>query len=192
MITADHKVLNEDQSRVCIINMQWLCRTWRRNGFKVTHAKPDQVRKRREVLEHSYVQKKNPLSIYSDNSLEFNKACEELNWNHERSTETNGIAERAVRRVKEDTSSVLIQSGLQEGWLAEAMELYCSFRNVKDLSTDGQTTDERRFHSPFEGPIIPFGAEFYSIQCISSAQKSFLDYSLDTPPTQREVGLVIY
>ena len=159
MITADHKVLNEDQNRVCIINMQWLCRTWRRNGFKVTHAKPDQVRKRREVLEHAYVQKKNQLSFYSANSLEFNKACEELNWNHERSTETNGIAERAVRRVKEDTSSVLIQSGLQEGWLAEAMECYCCLRSVKDLSADGQTPYERRFNSPFKGSIIPIAAE---------------------------------
>ena len=114
-MTADHKVHNEDKNRVCITNMQWLCRTWRRNGFKGTHAKPDQVRKRRAVLEHAYVQKKIPRSIYTDNSLEFIQDCEELNWNHERSTKTNGIAERAAGRVKEDTSSVLIQSGFQEG-----------------------------------------------------------------------------
>ena len=44
--------------------------------------------------------------IYTDNSLEFDKACEDLSWNHCTSTphrsETNGIAGRAVRRVKED------------------------------------------------------------------------------------------
>ena len=37
--------------------------------------------------------------------LEFDKSCEDLSWNHCTSTphrsETNGIAERAVRRVKE-------------------------------------------------------------------------------------------
>ena len=45
-----------------------------------------------------------PKVIYTDNSLEFGKACEDLYCNHCTSTphrsETNGIAERAVRRVK--------------------------------------------------------------------------------------------
>ena len=41
----------------------------------------------------------------------------------------------------------LIQSGLQEGCWAEAMECYCSFRNVTDLSADGQTPCELRFIS---------------------------------------------
>ena len=63
--------------------------------------------------------------MFSGNSLGFIHACEELNWNHERSTprrsETHGIAEGAVRRVKEGTSSVLVQSGLQANWWAEAM-----------------------------------------------------------------------
>ena len=31
-------------------------------------------------------------------------------------SETNGIAERAVRRVKEGTSAVLLQSRLNESW----------------------------------------------------------------------------
>ena len=64
----------------------------------------------------------NPKVIYTDNSLEFGKACEDLSWNHCTSTphrsETNGIAERAVRRVKESTSAVLLQSGVNESWYA--------------------------------------------------------------------------
>ena len=59
-----------------------------------------------------------PKVIYTDNSLEFGKSCEDLSWNHCTSTphrsETNGIAERAVRRVKEGTSTVLLRSGLNE------------------------------------------------------------------------------
>ena len=51
---------------------------------------------------------RNPKVIYTDNSLEFGKACEDLSWNHCTSTphrsETNEIAERAVRKVKEGTS----------------------------------------------------------------------------------------
>ena len=86
---------------------------------------------------------RNPKVIYTDNSLEFGKACEDLSWNHCTSTphrsETNGIAERAVRRVKEGTSAVLLQSGLNESWWADSMECYTYLRNVTDLLSDGKT-----------------------------------------------------
>ena len=59
-----------------------------------------------------------PKAIHTDNSLEFGKPCEDLSWNRRKSTpylsDTNGIVERAVRRVKERTSAVLLQSGLDE------------------------------------------------------------------------------
>ena len=55
-----------------------------------------------------------PGARYTDNFKEFGKACEDLSWNHCTSTpqrsETNGTAERAVRRVKEGTSAVTIRS----------------------------------------------------------------------------------
>ena len=77
-----------------------------------------------------------PKVIYTDNSLEFGKACEGLSWNHCTSTphrsETNGIAERAVRSVKEGTSAVLLQSGLNASWWADSMECYTYLRNVTD------------------------------------------------------------
>ena len=110
-----------------------------------------------------------PKVIYTDDSLEFGKACEDLSWNHCTSTphrsETNGIAERAVRRVKEGTSAVLLQSGLNENWWADSMECYTYLRNVTDLLSDGKTPYERRFGQPFKGPIIPFGSlfEYYAI-----------------------------
>ena len=72
----------------------------------------------------------NPKVLYTDSSLEFGTACEDLQWTLCTSTphrsETNGIAERAVRRVKEGPSTVLLQSGLdeqQQRW-AESLELY--------------------------------------------------------------------
>ena len=103
-----------------------------------------------------------PKVIYTDNSLEFGKACEDLSWNHCTSTphksETNGIVERAVRRVKEGTSAVLLQSGLNESWWADSMECYTYLRNVTDLLSDGKTPYERRFGQPIKGPIIPFGS----------------------------------
>ena len=103
-----------------------------------------------------------PEVIYTDNSLEFGKSCEEISWNHCASTphrsETNGIAERAVRRVKEGTSAVLSQSGLDKEWWVDSMECCCYQRNIQDLLCDGKTPYERRFGMPFDGPVIPFGA----------------------------------
>ena len=90
-----------------------------------------------------------PKVIRTDNSLEFGKACRDLSWNHCTSTshrsETNGIAERAVRRVKEGTSAVLLQSGPNESWWADSMECYTYLRNVTDLLSDGKTPYERGF-----------------------------------------------
>ena len=96
---------------------------------------------------------RNPKVIDTGNSLEFGKACEDLSWNHCTSTphksETSGIAERAVRRVKEGTSVVLLQSGLNESWWADSMECYTYLRIVTDLLSDGKTAYERRFGQPF-------------------------------------------
>ena len=103
-----------------------------------------------------------PKVIYTDNSLEFGRACEDLSWNHCTSTphrsETNGNAERAVRRLKEGTSAVFLQSGLNENWWADSMGCYTYLRNVTDFLSDGKTPYERRFGQPFKGPIIPFGS----------------------------------
>ena len=82
----------------------------------------------------------------------FGESCEDLSWNHRTSTphrsETNGIAERAARRVKECASAVLLQSGLDEQWWAASMECHCYLRDVQDLLPDGRTSYERRFGEP--------------------------------------------
>ena len=110
-----------------------------------------------------------PKVIYADNSLELDKACEDLFWNHCTSTphrsETNGIAARAIRRVKEGTSVVLLQSGLDESWWADSLKCYCYLRNIQDLLSDGKTPHERRFGEPFKGPMSPLGSlvEYYPI-----------------------------
>ena len=73
-------------------------------------------------------------------------------------TETNGIAERAVRRVKEGTSAVLLQSGLNESWWADSMECYTYLRNIQDLLSDGKTPMKDSLENLFKGPIIPSGS----------------------------------
>ena len=65
---------------------------------------------------------------------------------------------RTVRRIKEGTSAVLLQSSLDEKWWADSMDCHCYLRNIQDLLSYGKTPYERRFGMPFDGPVIPFGA----------------------------------
>ena len=162
LITADHKVLSDNcesrnNHRHAVV-VQDLATQW----IQAYPCKNKTSQETQRSLQKFLEPERKPKVIYTDNSLEFGKACEDLSWNHCTSTphrsETNGIAERAVRRVKEGTSAVLLQSRLNESWWADSMECYTYLRNVTDLLSDGKTPYERRFGQPFKGPIIPFGS----------------------------------
>ena len=148
----------KDVSLDIIIDTPWWYKTWLVIGYNVTHEKRKLLRKQKNPLQKFLEPTRKPKVIYTDNALEFGKACEELTWNHCRSTphrsETNGIAERAVRRVKEGTSAVLLQSGLDEKWWADSMECCCYLRNIQDLLSDGKTLYERVFGKPLNGPYF--------------------------------------
>ena len=130
------------------------CRTQPLNGSKRIRAKQKLLRKLKEACKSSWSQTGNLKSFTLT-----------LPWNSAKLVKIspgiiarNGIAERAVRRVKEGTSAVLLQSGLNESWWADSMECNTYLRNVTDLLSDGKTPYERRFGQPFKGPIIPFGS----------------------------------
>ena len=143
LITADHKVLSDNcesrNSHRYAVVVQDLATQWIQAYSCKTKTSQETLKSLQKFLETN----RKPEVIHTDNSLEFGKACEDLSWNHCTSTphssETNGIAERAVRRVKEGTSAVLLQSGLNENWWADSMECYTYLRNVTDLS-DGENS----------------------------------------------------
>ena len=62
------------------------------------------LRRRKGVYESNLEPSEKPEVFYTDNRLEFGKSCEDSSWNHCASTphrsETHGVAERAVRRMK--------------------------------------------------------------------------------------------
>ena len=162
LITADHKVLSDNcesrnNHRYAVV-VQDLATQW----IQAYPCKNKTSQETQRSLQKFLESDRKPQVIKTDNSLEFGKACEDFSWNYCTSTphrsETNGIAERAVRRVKEGTSAVLLQSGLNESWWADSMECYTFLRNCTDLLSDGKTPYERRFGKPFGGPIIPFGS----------------------------------
>lgn len=110
--------------------------------------------------------------IYTDNSKEFAAALHQMRVCHDACTPytlaSNGVAERAVRRVKEGAKASLVLSGLSYRWWHQAMMAFCYLRDVHDQEPDGKTPYEKRFGGVFAGPTIPFGA---GIQYKPSRQK---------------------
>ena len=138
------------------------------------------------------------------NHLKFGKSREDHSWNNCTSTphrsETNGIVERAVRRIKEGTSE-LLQSGLGEKWWADSMECFSYLRNVTDLLSGGKTPYERRFGRTLRKDQLSRLIHWLSItlqlrrtrqESINLERKSYLDCSLDTLCTRGEFGKVTY
>ena len=127
------------------------------NGFSLIRVEQKTSHETEKSLNKFLEPSQRSRRLSTQITLEFKKSCL---WKHRKSTphrsETNGIDERAVRRGKERTCAVLLQSRLDEKWWAHSTECYCYQRNVQDLLADGKTPYERRFREPFKGPIIPF------------------------------------
>ena len=104
LITADHKVLSDNfesrNSHRYAVVVQDLATQWIQAYPCKTKTSQETQRSLQKFLEPE----RKPLVIHTDTSLEFGKACEDLSWNHCTSTphrsDTNGVADRAVRRVK--------------------------------------------------------------------------------------------
>ena len=180
LITVDHKVLSDESEsrnnhRYAVV-VQDSATHWFQSFPCKTKSSQETQKNWMRFLEPTRKAK----VFYTDNSLEFAKSWEDLSWNHCTSTphrsETTGIAERAVRRVKEGTSAVVLQSGLDIEWWADFMEWYCYLRNIQDLLSDAKTPYDRRFGMPLNGPLIPFGA-IVEYQPISVKDQSRLHQS---------------
>ena len=136
LITAGHRVLSEEcesrnNHRYAVVVQDLATQRIQSYPCK-TQTSQETEQSVRKFLESIAT----PPVIHTRNSLEFGRACEELSWNHctftPHRSETNGTAERAVHRLKEGTSAVLLQWGLDEKWWADSMEWYCYLRNVED------------------------------------------------------------
>ena len=115
LITADHKNLSEGSEsrknhRHAVV-VQDLATQWLQSYPCKTKTSQETQKSPMKFLEPT----RRPKVIYTDTPVESGESCEELSWNHCTSTphrsETNGIAERAVPRIKEGTSAVGIRSG---------------------------------------------------------------------------------
>ena len=119
LLTADHKVLSEgcesrNNHRYAVV-VQDLATQWIQSYPCKTKTSQETERSLQKFLESN----RKPKVIYTDNSLEFGNACEDLSWNNCMSTphrpQTSGDC-------WEGSSAVLLQSGLDEKWWADSME----------------------------------------------------------------------
>ena len=145
-----------------LIDMQSWCKSWPPNGSSRIRAEQKLHRKHKGACKSSWIRIRSLKSFTLTIPWNLAKPVKISPGIIARLQHTdqkqNGIAERAVRRVKEGTSAVLLQSGLNESWWADSVECYTNLRNVTDLLSDGKTPYERRIGQPFKGPIVPFGS----------------------------------
>ena len=117
LITADHKVLSEESEsrndhRHAVV-VQDLATQWIKSYPCKSISSQETQKNPMKFLGPTT----KPKVMYTDNSLEFGKSCEELSWNHCTSTphrpETNGIAERssAQSERRDICGAIAVRSG---------------------------------------------------------------------------------
>ena len=186
LITADHKVLSDNcesrnNHRYAVV-VQDLATQWIQAYPCKTKISQETQRSLQKFLEPDRKLK----AIYTDNSLDIGKACEGLTWNHCTSTphrsETNGIAERAVRRIKEGTPWNVTP-------ICETSQIcyLMGRRPMKDVL--GNHLKDLLFRVVHWLSVTLF-LRRTSQESINLERKSYLDCSLDALCTRGEFGRV--
>ena len=167
MLTADHKVMAQDEiskagDKYALIIVDRFTK-WLQAFPCKTKSTPEA----KSMFQRFMGPGNSAKYVYLDGAGEFEKALNELEassdgkWLHDKATpyrpQTNGVAERAVRKTKEGTSAALVQAGIGEEWWHLAMECFCYLHCIVDKGADNLTAYKRRYKVDFEGPIYPFG-----------------------------------
>ena len=181
MITADHKVLNEEgesrnNHRYAVV-VQDLVTQWNQSYPCKTKTSQETEKRLRKFLDPS---QKSKSYLYE----QFIGIWKTLWRSIMESSDLNTLSIRdkwhcwksSTQSKRRNFSSI---AAIRIGWWADLMKCYCYLRNVQDLLAEVKTPCERRFGEPFKGPIIPFGAmvEYYPISTRDQSRLHQLNWS---------------
>ena len=152
----DNRNASMDDERMALIILD-LCTLWLGGHPTKSKSGLDSL----EAAERYYGPGVVPQLVYTDGAPELEWCMKQMGAKHDTCTphvpQSNGLAEGAVRKVKEGTSCVLAQSGLALGFWSYAMLAFCFNRNITDVLSHGFTAYQLRF-GEFKGLRVPFGA----------------------------------
>ena len=161
---ADYKTSNDGDKNKSSDRPALIIQGRKTSRLQSYPAKTRSVDETLQAFQSFFGPKTRPLHVYTHGGAEFKKDSQA---SHDTSTphrpQTNGVVERAARRVKEGTNSTLAQSGLHDMWWGEAMTCPYFLRCVVDTLKTGESPWKARFVSNFPGPIYPFGSEVCNI-----------------------------
>ena len=195
LITADHKIVSEGcesrNNHRYAVAVQDLASQWIQSYPCKNKTSQETQRSLQKFLEPH----RKPTVIYTDNSLEFGKACEDLSWNHCTSTPTQIRNKRDCWKSSAQSerryNQVWMRNGGQIPWNAEPIcgtfKISCQMgrHHMKD-ALENLLKDQlsRLVH----WLSITLSLRRTSQESISLERKSYLEYSLDTFCTRREFG----
>ena len=167
LITADHKVLSDicesrNNHRYAVV-VQDLATQW----IQAYPCKNKTSQETQRSLQKFLEPERKPKVIYTNNYLEFGKACEDLLW--------NTSIRLMVLRKEHLCCIVAIRSN--ESWWANSMECYTCLRNVTNLLSDGKTYERR---------CATIQRTYYSIWSIGSVSPSNCEGSVPHPSIWKE------
>ena len=192
VITANHKVLSKDcesrnNHRYAVV-VQDLATQWIQSypcKIKISQETQGSLQKFMEP-------NRQPKVIYTDNSLKFGKACEDLSWNHRTSTHTDrkqmGLlreqyAEWKKVRMQYCCNQVWMKIGGQIPWnvipMCETFRISCLIGRLHTKGVWENLLMDRSFRL-VHWLSITLSMRRTSQESINLERKSYLDCSLDT------------
>ena len=113
-----------------------------------------------EAVKHFAGPEDKIASFYCDNAPELISGARACQWRFSTAAtgmpQSNGVAERSVRTVKEGSSCAIVQSGYSTTWWPDAREHFCFAKNATLVDGDSSYS-KRHGRGRFKGERIPSG-----------------------------------
>ena len=164
LITADHKVLSDNcesrnNHRYAVV-VQDLATQWIQAYPCKTKTSQETQRSLQKFLEPD----RNPEVIYTDNSLEFGKACEDLSWNHCTSTpQRSETYDRHPRSEDQPTTNKKFNEKLR---CVREWELSLSKHHLRDMAPLFQRRLDREVDTRSSRLVFQSSSLFLSVHVV--------------------------